>query len=66
MIKKKNYETRFLKSTKGIKSSNCLIDDTYFHIAYGEQLVAIEVNNPIFFQVQSLLFDTLRENIGKN
>lgn len=60
IVKKKNYETKFLKQI-AIKSSNCLIDNVYFHIAYDERLIAVEINNPVFFSVQQMLFDALWE-----
>ncbi len=63
LVKKKNFETKFLRTPVAIKSSNCLVDDTYFHIAYDERLIAIEINNPIFFGVQKMLFDTLWEQL---
>lgn len=62
LAKKKNYETKFLKQ-QWIKSSNCLIDNVYFHIAYDERLIAVEINNPIFFGVQQMLFNALWDQI---
>jgi hypothetical protein len=62
-LKWKEYQTKFLATDKPIASSNCLIDDTYYHIAYGQRLVAIEVYNPIFFLVQMTQFNTLWDSI---
>jgi len=46
-----------------IKSDNILIDWSYFHIAYGDQLIGIEINNPIFYQTQKILFEQLRKSL---
>jgi sugar-specific transcriptional regulator TrmB len=63
IVKKKNYQTKFLKWNVSLKSSNCLIDNTYFHIAYDNRVTALEINNPIFYGVQKMLFDMLWEQL---
>lgn len=58
------FEIRFLPTKKQyIKSDNILIDGSYFHIAYGDQLIGIEINNPIFYQTQKILFEQLRKSL---
>lgn len=66
ITKKSSYkfEIRFLDTKKEyIKSDNILIDWSYFHVAYGDQLIGIEINNPIFYQTQKILFEQLWESI---
>ena len=71
MIKKKitkkwsyKFEIKFLDAKKEyIKSDNILIDGSYFHIAYGDQLIGIEINNPIFYQTQKVLFEQLWKSL---
>ncbi len=66
LVKKWSYtfEIRFLPlENQYFQSDNILIDGSYFHIAYGDQIIGIEINNPIFYQTQKLLFDKLRESV---
>lgn len=63
IINKKNYKTKYWKIDWWISSSNCLIDWTYYHIDYSNNLIALEIINPIYFNVQQKLFDTLRDLI---
>jgi hypothetical protein len=65
-VKKWNYTFRIkFLSTKNeyIQSDNVLIDGSYFHIAYGDQLIGIEINNSIFYQTQKIIFEKLRESL---
>ena len=58
------FQIKFLPTGKEyIKSDNILIDGSYFHIAYGDQLIGIEINNPIFYQTQKVVFEQLRKSL---
>lgn len=58
------FKIKFLEAKdEYIKSDNVLIDWSYFHIAYGDQLIGIEINNPIFYQTQKVIFEKLWESL---
>lgn len=66
LVKKWDYtfDIKFLPIWKEyFKSDNILIDGSYFHVAYGDQLIGIEINNQIFYQTQKLIFDKLRASL---
>ncbi len=58
------FTIKFLPTDKQyLQSDNILIDGSYFHIAYGDQLIGIEINNPIFYQTQKILFEQLWKSL---
>ena len=62
--KKKNYQVKYIKDISiHIQSDTILVDWIYFHIAYWDHIVAIEVNNPIFYKTQKIFFDELWKNL---
>lgn len=67
LLKMKNHTNKFIKlpANEILNSDTILIDGTYIHISYLEYIVAIEINNPIFYQTQKILFDKLWEVAGK-
>jgi hypothetical protein len=58
--RKKNYAIAFLPvENERCQSDTIYIDGICFHIAYGSHLIGIEINNPIYYQTQKMMFDHL-------
>jgi predicted transcriptional regulator len=63
-VKGKWYQVKFIKAEDvSIESDNILFDGLYYHISFGTSIVAIEINNPIFYKTQKLLFESLRDRL---
>lgn len=63
-ITSSNYEIKFIQWKKNnFFSDNMMFDGIYYHISFGESILAIEINNPIYYETQKLLFEELRKRL---
>ncbi len=63
-VKSESYKIKFIKSgDTHIESDNILFDWLYYHISFGSNIVAIEINNPIFYKTQKVLFESLWDRL---
>lgn len=55
------HEIRLINASllSSIQSDILLIDGTYYHTSLSERITMIEINDPIFYQSQKAIFDTI-------
>jgi len=59
-----NHQIKFLPQwTHPFLSDSLLMDGIYYHVCYDEYPIAIEINNPVFYETQKMMFDTMRNMI---
>ncbi len=65
MVSSEKHQIKFisLDDKQSFFSDNMLFDGRYYHISYTENIMAIEINNPVFYETQKILFEQLRERL---
>ena len=59
----KKYQIKLLPAQEGMKSDMMIMDGSVYHGSYGDRPVGIEISDPYFYQIQSLMFDRLWESL---
>ena len=61
----KKHQTRFIKeeSMNNFQADYLIVDDSFYFIAFSEEIMAIEINNKIFVDAQKIIFDQLWERL---
>jgi hypothetical protein len=64
-LNKDNHQIKFLpQKTHSFLSDSLLMDGVCYHVCYDEYPIAIEINNPVFYETQKMMFDTIRNTIS--
>ncbi len=63
-IENNTHKIKFLnENITELNSDTMLINWLYIHFTYVSPMLAIEINNPTFFETQKILFESLREKL---
>jgi len=58
------HQIKFLPPNRErLFSDSMMINNIYFHITYKNPVIAIEINNPTFFETQKLIFETIWDSL---